>query len=98
MYTGHIGFIARMLSLQHGGPAQLMSPVGKLNIIIILFHGFGRVTLVPGEDEVGYSLHYFLVKVIFHMTLGADQRTHLLVGSIRNVYPFSFKGLCQCRP
>src|SRR5690554_4350529 len=63
----HINFIIGMLCFKHGSTAKGMSPVSKLQAIIIGFHCFHSKTIIPGEDKILCTICNSFVEIIFYM-------------------------------
>ena len=88
-------FIVGMLHLQHGRLGNGVHPVGELaleaghvHIAVVFIHavdGFGREAVLPREDRALGGAVAGIVEVVFHMALGAHERTHLAAGELCGV-------------
>ena len=47
--AGAPGLVLGVLGFEHGGLGEGMGPVGKANLVVILFHLLNSRTLVPGN-------------------------------------------------
>ncbi len=97
--SGCVGFIIRMLRFNHFGFTYWMYPIFKLFFVIIFFDVFGGHPLCPRESQIrrlGMFFRFF-IKIIFHVTLGTNQRTHFVVGRFFDVLSLIKVGFNQCR-
>ena len=68
--AGAPGLVLGVLGFEHGGPGEGMGPVGKANLVVILFHLLNSRTLVPGEfHRLGGA-----AEVVLHVALAAHLR------------------------
>ena len=81
-------FKIRMLCFQHWRTAEFMYPVHMLHFIVVFFNIFYCHPFIPGERQI-FAIAF---EIIFHMALGASQRTHFLCCCIFNVFSLTFEG------
>ncbi|OPZ82923.1 MAG: hypothetical protein BWY76_02529 [bacterium ADurb.Bin429] len=97
---GEVNLVVRVLHLHHLNAADGMHPVSMRHILrIVLFNGIYGGAALPGEGQIGAFrfVRALLREVIFHVALRADQRAHLLMAGLVNIFAHGGKGLAQRR-
>ena len=85
--------ISRMLRLEDGRATEGMDIVVEAYLVVVFFYGLHGHAAVLREHEVVGAL----LEIVFRMALCADQRAHLLMGSLFHVHATTLPGLIECR-
>ena len=96
--TCQINLVIRMLGFQHRGPTQAVGPVTETDVVVVFLHIFDGKSVIPGKGEVGCPFDHRRTEVIFHVTLGAYETAHFLMGGLVDVPAHTLVSFNKSRP